>query len=114
MSSSGFDAPATVTAPPAGPNGVELECVIGFEPSNIGEVFRDVLLLGSAAAGPYEVPLMGQCVPPKPQGPIDVSKVRGRVGLIACDCCRWWFCAENRSFDTSRCCRAHCKGIMVN
>jgi hydrocephalus-inducing protein len=74
LSNSGFDAPATVTAPAAGPTGVEVECVVGFEPCAVGEVFRDVLLLSSAAAGPYEVPLVGQCVPPKPQGPIDVSK----------------------------------------
>jgi hydrocephalus-inducing protein len=74
LSNSGFDAPATVTAPAAGPAGVEVECVVGFEPCAVGEVFRDVLLLSSAAAGPYEVPLVGQCVPPKPQGPIDVSK----------------------------------------
>jgi hydrocephalus-inducing protein len=74
LSSSGFDAPVSVTAQPAGPNGVEVECVVGFEPCAAGEVFRDVLLLSAAAAGPYEVPLVGQCVPPKPQGPVDVSK----------------------------------------
>ncbi|WIA13448.1 hypothetical protein OEZ85_007028 [Tetradesmus obliquus] len=74
LSSSGFDVPVTVTAPAAGPTGVEVECVVGFEPCAVGEVFRDVLLLSSAAAGPYEVPLVGQCVPPKPQGPVDVSK----------------------------------------
>eukprot|EP00878_Enallax_costatus_P031774 GHUV01034811.1.p1 GENE.GHUV01034811.1~~GHUV01034811.1.p1 ORF type:complete len:293 (-),score=82.20 GHUV01034811.1:24-902(-) len=74
ISSTGFDAPVSITAPAAGPNGVEVECVVGFEPSAIGEAVRDVLVLSSATAGAYEVPLMGQCVPPKPQGPIDVSK----------------------------------------
>lgn len=75
ISPGGFDAPAIITAPPAGPHGVEVECVVGFEPSAVGEAVRDVLLVTSAAAGAYEVPLMGQCVPPKPQGPIDVSRV---------------------------------------
>eukprot|EP00882_Tetradesmus_deserticola_P018088 GHRQ01019412.1.p1 GENE.GHRQ01019412.1~~GHRQ01019412.1.p1 ORF type:complete len:210 (+),score=94.75 GHRQ01019412.1:93-632(+) len=79
LSSGGFDAPATVTAAAAGPNGLEVECVIGFEPCAVGEVFKDMLLLSSAAAGPYEVPLVGQCVPPKPQGPVDVS--RGSAAL---------------------------------
>lgn len=77
-SSTGFDAPLSVAAPPAGPNGADVECVVGFEPCALGEAVRDVLLLTSPSAGVFEVPLMGQCVPPKPQGPIDVSKVRGR------------------------------------
>jgi hydrocephalus-inducing protein len=72
----GFDAPATITAPPAGPNGVEVECVVGFEPCAFGEAVRGTLLIASSSAGSYEVPLMGQCVPPKPLGPIDLSKVR--------------------------------------
>lgn len=87
-SSSGFDAPVTITAPPAGPNGVEVECVVGFEPSAIGEAVRDVLLVSSAAAGAYEVPLMGQCVPPKPQGPVDVSKVRHWHFGCVCRACK--------------------------
>lgn len=89
-SSSGFDAPPSVTAPPSGPSGADVECMVGFEPCALGEAVRDVLLLSSATAGVYEVPLMGQCVPPKPQGPIDVSKVRADQqcmceGLLACD-----------------------------
>jgi hydrocephalus-inducing protein len=83
-SSSGFDAPSSVTALPAGPNGSDAECVVGFEPCALGEAVRDTLLLTSATAGVYEVPLMGQCVPPKPQGPIDVSKV---------SCCMLWMSA---------------------
>lgn len=80
-SSSGFDAPTSVSAQPAGPNGSDVECVIGFEPCALGESVRDTLLLTSATAGVYEVPLMGQCVPPKPQGPIDVSKVSHTVEI---------------------------------
>lgn len=81
-SSTGFDAPASVVvaAPAAaGPNGTEVECTVGFEPCALGEAVRDTLVLTSATAGVYEVPLMGQCVPPKPQGPIDVSKVSMRT-----------------------------------
>lgn len=78
-SATGFDAPATITVQPAGPNGSDVECVVGFEPCALGESVRDTLLLTSATAGVYEVPLVGQCVPPKPQGPIDVSKVRLNV-----------------------------------
>jgi hydrocephalus-inducing protein len=95
-SSSGFDAPVSVVAPPAGPAGVDVECVVGFEPCALGEAVRDVLLLSSAAAGVYEVPLMGQCVPPKPQGPIDVSKVGALLRGVALTgwrhCCEAWTC----------------------
>lgn len=83
-SSSGFDAPSSVAAQPAGPNGSDVECLVGFEPCALGESVRDTLLLSSAAGGVYEVPLMGQCVPPKPQGPVDVSKVRRERARGAC------------------------------
>lgn len=85
-SSSGFDAPSSVSAQPAGPNGSDVECVIGFEPCALGESVRDTLLLTSATAGVYEVPLMGQCVPPKPQGPIDVGKVSDLTSKGCCLC----------------------------
>eukprot|EP00775_Hariotina_reticulata_P008964 gene8964-9139_t len=75
----GFDAPAVITAPAAGPNGVEVECAVGFEPCAFGEAVRGTLVIASSSAGAYEVPLMGQCVPPKPLGPIDLSK--GPVGV---------------------------------
>lgn len=83
-SSTGFDAPASVVvAAPAGPNGADAEVTVGFEPCELGEAVRDTLVLTSATAGVYEVPLMGQCVPPKPQGPIDVSKVRATARVTA-------------------------------
>jgi hydrocephalus-inducing protein len=74
-SSTDFDAPASVVAPPAGPIGTDIEVAVGFEPCALGEAVRDTLVLTSATSGVYEVPLMGQCVPPKPQGPVDISKV---------------------------------------
>jgi hydrocephalus-inducing protein len=91
--SAGFDAPASVIAPPAGAagavssTGVDVELSVGFEPCALGEAVRDVLVLTSAAGGSYEVPLTGQCVPPKPQGPIDVSKVSGLDWKRACGAC---------------------------
>jgi len=43
--------------------------VVGFEPCALGEAVRAGLVLTSPTAGVYEVPLTGQCVPPKPYGP---------------------------------------------
>jgi hypothetical protein len=77
-SSCGFDAPAAVTAPPStSPGGVEVVLEVGFEPSSVGESLRDTLVVASAVGGEYQVPLVGRCLPPKPQGPIDVAKVGG-------------------------------------
>lgn len=55
--------------------GVEVELEVGFEPFAMGEALRDTLVVASPAGGEYLVPLVGRCVPPKPQGPIDVSEV---------------------------------------
>lgn len=76
-----------MSAPPAGPGGAEVEVLVGFEPAALGEAARDVLLLSSPAAGCYEVPLVGQCVPPRPQGPVDVSKVRRRAAVLPAAVC---------------------------
>jgi len=79
-SSSGFDAPGVVPAPAAsGSGGVELELEVGFEPATVGESLRDVLVVASPVGGEYQVPLVGRCVPPKPQGPVDVSKGTGTI-----------------------------------
>lgn len=78
---------------------VELE--VGFEPSAIGESLKDTLVVSSAVAGEYHIPLVGRCVPPKPQGPIELSKVRDRGGGEILDCtltpyadtsCHLWVC----------------------
>jgi hypothetical protein len=59
-----------------------VEVTLGFEPAVCGEAFRDMLSVSAPASGPYEVPLLAQCVAPKPCGPIDVSRVRH----MACMC----------------------------
>lgn len=72
-----FSAQATLSAPAAPPGpaaGVEVSVDVSFEPTALGEAIRDTLLLTSTTGGEYAVPLLGQCVPPKPQGPVDVSK----------------------------------------
>ncbi len=76
-SGSGFEVASSVTAPPAPSNGqgVEVELEVAFEPTVIGESLRDVLVVASAVGGEYQCPLVGRCVPPKPQGPVDISKV---------------------------------------
>ena len=71
----GFDSKLPVVAAPAATSdGVDVPVELVFEPSSVGE-FRDVLVLSSATAGEYECPVTGRCVPPKPQGPVDLSKV---------------------------------------
>jgi hydrocephalus-inducing protein len=52
---------------------------IAFEPTRVGDSFRDTLTLSSPAGGEYSVPLVGRCLAPKAQGPIDVSKGSGSV-----------------------------------
>ena len=65
-----------MSAPAASASGgVEVELEVGFEPATVGESLRDVLVVASPVGGEYQVPLVGRCVPPKPQGPVDVSKV---------------------------------------
>lgn len=78
----GFDVvrPA-VAAPPAGPDGSPCEVEVTFEPTAIGESFHDVLLLTSPTGGEYECPVVGRCIPPKPQGPIDMVKGAGSVSF---------------------------------
>lgn len=73
-----FTAPPTVSATPAasgaGQAGTEASLEVAFEPTAIGENIRDMLILTSATGGEYQCPLVGRCIPPKPQGPVDVSK----------------------------------------
>ncbi|GMH35419.1 hypothetical protein BSKO_03287 [Bryopsis sp. KO-2023] len=69
-----FSVVPTVKAEAAGAKGTELEVEVSFEPIMIGESARDVLVLGAPNAGEYECPVVGSCVQPKPQGPIDLSK----------------------------------------
>lgn len=52
----------------------EIELLVTFEPQLLGETARDVLIISSPACGEYQCSVMGSCVPPRPQGPIDISK----------------------------------------
>lgn len=79
-SGSAFTAAATVMSPTGGAAmGVEASLEVSFEPTMIGDNIRDALVLTSATGGEFTCPLLGRCIPPKPQGPIDVSKGSGSV-----------------------------------
>ncbi|CAD7699389.1 unnamed protein product [Ostreobium quekettii] len=69
-----FGCPAAVTAEAAGSGGRKIEMPVTFEPEMLGENARDTLIVVSSEAGQYECPVVGNCVQPKPQGPVDVSR----------------------------------------
>lgn len=72
-----FTAATSIMAPPAVAGlaaGSEASLEVHFEPTAIGENIRDTLVVVSATAGEYQCPLVGRCIPPKPQGPVDVSR----------------------------------------
>lgn len=72
-----FSAAASISAPPAAAGlaaGAEVALEVTFEPTAIGENIRDTLVVSSATGGEYLCPLVGRCIAPKPQGPVDVSK----------------------------------------
>ena len=74
----GFSTEASIVAHPAGPEGIESEVDVAFEPTRIGSNFKDTLLVKSAVAGEFICPVIGRCIAPKPQGPFDV-KGKGEV-----------------------------------
>ena len=69
----GFSTEASIVAHPAGPEGIESEVDVAFEPTRIGSNFKDTLLVKSAVAGEFICPVIGRCIAPKPQGPFDVK-----------------------------------------
>ena len=75
----GFLADPSVTAHPAGQEGNQVEVNVTFEPTQIGETFRDTLVVKSPVGGEYICPVVGRCVPPKPQGPILVTGGSGSL-----------------------------------
>lgn len=59
--------------------GTELGVDVTFEPTAIGEQFKDVLMVASTEGGVFEFPVVGRCLPPKPKGPIDLRNGSGSV-----------------------------------
>eukprot|EP00898_Chlorokybus_atmophyticus_P005824 jgi/Chlat1/6242/Chrsp44S05765 len=70
---SGFEVDPTVVGHAAGPEGIEVEVDIAFEPTRIGDYFQDVLTVSNNEAGEHVVPVTGHCIPPKPQGPFTIK-----------------------------------------
>ena len=62
----------SVSAEAAEEDGVETEVSVTFEPSMIGSTHA-TMKLTSAEGGEYLINLHGDCVPPKPKGPYEVS-----------------------------------------
>ena len=60
---------------------MEQEVDVCFEPTRIGESFRDTLVVRSATAGEYVCPVMGRCIAPKPQGPFNLKGGSGSVNF---------------------------------
>lgn len=65
----GFECDRSVVAHPAGINGVPVEMEVTFEPTAVGDNFRDTLVVSASEAGEYQCPLYGHCTAPRPQGP---------------------------------------------
>ena len=76
-----FECAASISAPPAGVSGAEVTIEVHFEPTSMGESIRDTLLVSSATGGEYQCPLVGRCIAPKPQGPIECGKGSGLVAF---------------------------------
>jgi len=74
-----FAVQAAVAGHPAGPEGNEQEVEVTFEPTRIGESFRNTLVVTSPVGGEYVCPVMGRCIAPKPQGPFTL---RGGAGGV--------------------------------
>lgn len=76
-----FSCPATLKADPAPDGGEELVLDVLFEPLLIGDSARDVLVLSSPLGGEYRCPVVGSCIQPRAQGPIDLSKGSSSVSF---------------------------------
>lgn len=67
-----FHVDKTVSAAPGWPQGTEVSIDVTYEPSTLGEA-RGMLNVTSPYGGDYQIPLFGDCSPPKPQGPFVVK-----------------------------------------
>jgi len=99
-----FTCAAGVTGHPAGPEGMEQEVEVTFEPTRIGESFRDTLVVKSATAGEYICPVMGRCIPPKPQGPFTLTGGAGAVSFknVFGSEMEFTFTVDNPAFTVNR------------
>lgn len=101
---SAFEAGAQVSAPPAPPGGkgVEVTVEVAFEPSTIGDAIKDTLILTSPTAGEWQCPLVGRCIAPRPQGPVDCGgKGSGAVpfkNVFPVDA-EFFFAVDNAAFS---------------
>lgn len=73
MDNSDFKVDKSIAAAPSqSPSGIEVSFEIMFEPSNLIDT-KATLTLSSPIGGDYVIPLVGACLPPKPQGPFIVK-----------------------------------------
>eukprot|EP00667_Euglena_gracilis_P000008 EG_transcript_8 len=57
---------------PAAPEGTEVMFDVTFEPSKVGEL-KETLTVTSPVGGEYTYSLLGVCLPPERQGPVDIK-----------------------------------------
>ena len=82
QSDSDFDIEVSkIVAFAAGQDGVEQEVEVSFEPARLGESFRNTLIVSSPSAGEYRCIVMGRCVQPQPQGPLEIKGSSGSVNF---------------------------------
>lgn len=68
MNSNDFNVERTITVAA----NTEASLDVTFEPSRLGDT-QAVLTISSNTAGEYSIPLIGHCLPPKPQGPFIIK-----------------------------------------
>lgn len=100
----GFLCDASVTAHLAGQEGNPVEVNVTFEPTQIGETFRDTLVVTSPVGGEYICPVFGRCVPPKPQGPIILSGDSGTLSFknVLTQEAKFSFVVDNPNFSVKQ------------
>ena len=59
--------------------GSEESVAVQFEPTTLGQNFRDLLVIKSEEGGEYIVPVSGRCVVPKPIGPVNLTNGSGSL-----------------------------------
>jgi hypothetical protein len=89
-----------VEAVVGGWGGDEIRLPVNFEPTEIGE-FRDTLTV-SSVDGTYECELIGNCIPPVPQGPFQVEQGSGAIEIPFRNCftssCSWTCTIDSTAF----------------